>query len=105
MVLSKRERVIRTLERDDEPDIIPIQTLGFERTGSSYQEYLESDEYKENETTIKNNYSKEDFRWAGNITELRFWKFLTRMATSVTSGSAMRSRARASSICIYPSFP
>ena len=73
MVLSKRERVIRTLERDDEPDIIPIHYLGFERTGSSYQEFLESDEYKENETYIENSFSKEEYRWPGNITELRFW--------------------------------
>ncbi|MHA2471979.1 MAG: hypothetical protein ACXAES_01960 [Promethearchaeota archaeon] len=27
MTLSKRERVIRALERDDEPDKIPIQYL------------------------------------------------------------------------------
>ncbi|MHA1915170.1 MAG: uroporphyrinogen decarboxylase family protein [Promethearchaeota archaeon] len=73
MALSKRERVIRTLERDEEPDMIPIHYLGFERTGTSYQEFLDSQEYKENETHIKNNYSKEDYRWAGNITELRFW--------------------------------
>ncbi|MHA2399587.1 MAG: uroporphyrinogen decarboxylase family protein [Promethearchaeota archaeon] len=73
MTLSKRERVIRALERDDEPDKIPIQYLGFERTGSSYQEFLESDEYKENETFVENSFSKEDFRWPGNITELRFW--------------------------------
>ncbi len=37
MVLSKRERVIRTLELDDEPDMVPIHFLGFEKTGESYQ--------------------------------------------------------------------
>ena len=30
MVLSKRERVIRTLELDDEPDMVPIHNMGFE---------------------------------------------------------------------------
>ncbi len=73
MVFSKRERVIRALERDDELDMVPIHYLGFERTGTAYQQYLESDEYKENHTYIKNNYSKEKYRWAGDITELRFW--------------------------------
>ena len=47
MVLSKRERVIRTLELNDEPDMIPIHYLGFERTGTSYGIFLESAEYKE----------------------------------------------------------
>ncbi|MHA1987855.1 MAG: uroporphyrinogen decarboxylase family protein [Promethearchaeota archaeon] len=73
MVLSKRERVIRALERDDEPDIIPIHTLGFEPTGTSYQHYIESDEFRECSMYIENDYSKEDYRWGGNITELRFW--------------------------------
>lgn len=73
MALSKRERVIRALERDDEPDMIPIHTLGFERTGTSYQWYLESEEFKKNEIFIEGDYSKEDYRWPGNITELRFW--------------------------------
>jgi len=73
MVLSKRERVIRALERDNEPDLIPIHYLGFERTGTAYQQFLESKEYKANETYVENNFSREDYRWAGNITELRFW--------------------------------
>ena len=73
MGLSKRERVIRTLERDDEPDKIPIYYNGFERTGTSYQHFIESDEFKENTTYIENNYSREEYSWAGNITELRFW--------------------------------
>ena len=73
MVLSKRERVIRALERDDEPDMIPIHYLGFERTSTAYQQFLESDEFKENKTFIKNSFSREDYRWAGDITELRFW--------------------------------
>jgi len=73
MVLSKRERVIRALERDNEPDLIPIHYLGFERTGTAYQQFLGSKEYKANETYVENNFSREDYRWAGNITELRFW--------------------------------
>ncbi|MHA2006150.1 MAG: uroporphyrinogen decarboxylase family protein [Promethearchaeota archaeon] len=73
MVLSKRERVIRTLERDDEPDKVPIHYLGFEPTGTSYEIFLESDEYNENKIYIENNYSKEIYRWAGDITEQRFW--------------------------------
>ncbi len=35
MVLSKRERVIRALSCE-EPDIVPIHYLGFERTGTAY---------------------------------------------------------------------
>lgn len=73
MVLSKRERVIRALERDDEPDKIPIYYDGFERTGTSYQYFIESAEFKENNTYIENSYSREEYRWAGNISELRFW--------------------------------
>lgn len=73
MVLSKRERVIRTLEHDDEPDIIPIYTLGFERTGTTYQHFLETDEYQQFKVYIENDFSKEDYRWAGDITEPRFW--------------------------------
>ena len=73
MVLSKRERVIRTLELDDEPDVVPIHTLGFERTAKSYQDFQISDEFSKNETFIKNSYSKVKYNWAGSITELRFW--------------------------------
>ena len=45
MVLSKRERVIRTLELE-EPDMVPIHYLGFETTGISNQYFEKSDEYK-----------------------------------------------------------
>ncbi len=67
MVLSKRERVIRTLELDDEPDMVPIHSLGFEPTGTSNQCFLKSDEKKELETIVK--FSKRTL----NITEQRFW--------------------------------
>ncbi len=72
MVLSKRERVIRTLELE-EPDMIPIHYLGFERTGISYQYFRESDEYEKYRTYIENDFSKLKYQWAGSITELRFW--------------------------------
>lgn len=73
MVLSKRERVIRTLERDGEPDIIPIYYQGFEPTSTAYQYFLKSDKYKELKTFIKNDFSQIKYRSAGDITELRFW--------------------------------
>jgi len=73
MVLSKRERVIRTLELDDEPDIIPIHTLGFEKTGTAYREFLKSDEYEKNKKLIKNKYKRSKNNWVGDITEQRFW--------------------------------
>ncbi|MHA1490251.1 MAG: uroporphyrinogen decarboxylase family protein [Promethearchaeota archaeon] len=69
MVLSKRERVIRTLELDDEPDLIPIHTLGFEYTGTAYQVYAKSDERKESITRVKNEFNKKKYI----ITEQRFW--------------------------------
>ena len=44
MTLSKRERVIRTLELDGEPDMVPIHYFGFEQTGRSFQSFKESGE-------------------------------------------------------------
>lgn len=73
MVLSKRERVIRALERDDEPDIIPIQSLGFEKSSRSNQEFLQSDEYKDHETHVKNSFSNKEYLSEWDITEQRFW--------------------------------
>lgn len=73
MTLSKRERVFRTLELDDEPDMIPIHNLGFEKTGTAYQSFLKSEEIKEYKTTIKNQFSRFKYVHAGDITELRFW--------------------------------
>ena len=69
MVLSKRERVIRALELNDEPDIVPIHNLGFEPTSASYQNFLQSEEIKELETKVKNDVLKRTF----DITEQRFW--------------------------------
>ena len=73
MVLSKRERVLRTLELDCEPDMIPIHVSGFEKSNSTYQTFLESKEHNANKTILKNNYSQSKNNWAGDITEIRFW--------------------------------
>ncbi len=72
MVLSKRERVIRTLELDGEPDMVPIHFLGFEKTGKTYQHFKKTNEYKENETYIKNSFSNKKYKWAGSLTQHRF---------------------------------
>jgi len=69
MVLSKRERVFRTLELDDEPDIVPIQNMGFERTGTSFQRFLKSDERRNCRSQVKHKFSKVKYF----ITEQRFW--------------------------------
>ena len=73
MKLSKRERVIRTLELDDKIDMLPVHYLGFELTTSSYQNFLKTDEYNKYKTFIENDFSKVKYCWAGDITELRFW--------------------------------
>jgi len=72
MNLSKRERVIRTLELDDNVDMLPIHYLGFEKTSISYQNFLKTDEYNKLYTFIENNYSRAKYCWAGDITDLRF---------------------------------
>ena len=58
MKLSKRERVIRTLELDDNIDMLPIHYLGFEKTGKSYQDYLKTPEYENYYTKIENDFSR-----------------------------------------------
>ncbi|MHA1914579.1 MAG: uroporphyrinogen decarboxylase family protein [Promethearchaeota archaeon] len=73
MNLSKRERVIRTLELDDNIDMLPVHYLGFEKSASSYQMFLKSDEYEKHKTILGHNFSKVKYCWAGDITELRFW--------------------------------
>lgn len=73
MKLSKRERVIRTLELDDNIDKLPIHYLGFEKTGQSYQTFLKTPEYEKFYTKIENDFSKIKYCWAGDITELRYW--------------------------------
>jgi len=76
MGLSKRERVIRTLELE-EPDMIPIHYLGFEATGISNQYFKNSDEYKKIRAGIESEVLEMKFNvlmaTTGSITELRFW--------------------------------
>ena len=73
MKLSKRERVIRTLELDDNIDMLPVHYLGFEKSASSYQSFLKTDEYNKYKTIVENDFSKVKYCWAGDITDLRFW--------------------------------
>ncbi|MHA1915568.1 MAG: uroporphyrinogen decarboxylase family protein [Promethearchaeota archaeon] len=76
MVLSKRERVIRTLELE-EPDMIPIHYLGFETTGISNQYFIKSNEFKKISAEIEDEVLEMKFKvlmgTTGSITELRFW--------------------------------
>ena len=76
MVLSKRERVIKTLELE-EPDMVPIQYLGFEHTGISNQYFLKSDEFKTIKASIEEDVLKIKLNsinyQTGSITELSFW--------------------------------
>ena len=69
MVLSKRERVIRTLELDDEPDVVPIQNMGFERTLIPFQKFQQSEEKKASTKEVINKFT--NIRYS--ITEMRFW--------------------------------
>ena len=68
MVLTKRERVIRTLELE-EPDLIPIHTFGFEQTGTSFQAFKQSEEYIKYHSWVKSNLSKVKYY----LTQYRFW--------------------------------
>ncbi|MHA2038123.1 MAG: uroporphyrinogen decarboxylase family protein [Promethearchaeota archaeon] len=76
MVLSKRERVLRTLELE-EPDMIPIHNLGFETSGISNQYFKNSDDYKKLRAGIEEDLLTMNFNvligTTGSITELRFW--------------------------------
>ncbi|MHA1340167.1 MAG: uroporphyrinogen decarboxylase family protein [Promethearchaeota archaeon] len=60
--MNKRERVFKTLELE-EPDKCPIFHLGFEKTGSAYLTFAESDIAEELFVLHP----------AGDITEQRFW--------------------------------
>jgi hypothetical protein len=61
--MKKRERVLKTLELEGEPDMCPINYLGFETTGTAYQHFINSDEIDEYVTIIPE---------AGDITQQRF---------------------------------
>ncbi|MFX0073191.1 MAG: uroporphyrinogen decarboxylase family protein [Candidatus Hermodarchaeota archaeon] len=68
MVLSKRERVIRTFEHE-EPDMVPIHNMGFEHTSKVFQEFLQSKERENFITKVENKFSNIKYL----ITEQRFW--------------------------------
>ena len=59
---KKRNRVLTTLQLE-EPDKIPIHNLGFERTGTAYQYFIETDDI-DNYVTFKS---------MGDLTEIKFW--------------------------------
>jgi hypothetical protein len=69
MSLSKRERVFRTVELDGEPDIVPIFTLGFERTSKTFLDYQNSEESKDSVSWVQSKVTKLKYY----ITEQRFW--------------------------------
>jgi len=69
MSLSKRERVFRTVELDGEPDIVPIFTLGFERTSKTFLDYQNSEESKDSVSWVQSQVTKLKYY----ITEQRFW--------------------------------
>jgi uroporphyrinogen-III decarboxylase len=62
--VNHRDRVLNALQHK-EPDVVPIYSLGFEQSCSTYQQFLRSTEYKANAKTLPG---------AGDITEQRFWK-------------------------------
>ena len=53
MTLSKRERAIRFLELDDEPDKCPIFTFGFETSGWGMEQYYASEGGAGSDTLVK----------------------------------------------------
>ncbi len=69
MVLSKRERVLRTVKLEGEPDVVPIFTLGFERTSKTFLDYQNSDERKNCLSWVQSKATKLKYY----ITEQRFW--------------------------------
>jgi hypothetical protein len=69
MLLTKRERVFRTLELDEEPDMVPIHNMGFERTSDSFHQFQNSKERKEAELAVQCKITKIKYL----ITEQRFW--------------------------------
>ncbi|MBD3255835.1 MAG: hypothetical protein GF383_12130, partial [Candidatus Lokiarchaeota archaeon] len=69
MVLSKKERVLRTLELDGEPDMVPIFNMGFEPTGKAFLDFQSSKEKSKYDGFVKSKISKMKYY----ITEQRFW--------------------------------
>lgn len=73
MKLSKRERVLCALELQEEPDKIPIHNAGFEKTASSYQVFLKSEEYLEHHNSIKANIKRRFGLTEEGLAEIKFW--------------------------------
>lgn len=69
MTLSKRERVLKTLQLDGEPDKVPIHYFGFEQTGTSFQAFNNSKEKEKFTSFVRNNHTNKKHY----ITEQRFW--------------------------------
>ncbi|NVM18838.1 MAG: hypothetical protein HWN80_14070 [Candidatus Lokiarchaeota archaeon] len=69
MILSKRERVFRTLELDGEPDMVPVHYFGFEQTGSSFQSFKQSGELDKYHSYVEDKVANIKYY----ITEQRFW--------------------------------
>ncbi|HME54517.1 MAG TPA: uroporphyrinogen decarboxylase family protein [Candidatus Lokiarchaeia archaeon] len=61
--MNHRDRVLKALQHE-EPDLVPIYSLGFEPTCTTYQQFMKSNEFKVNATNIPG---------VGDITEQRFW--------------------------------
>ena len=61
--MNKRERVLKALHLE-EPDLVPIYSLGFEPSCTGYQAFLKSPEFKQYELKLPE---------VGDITEQRFW--------------------------------
>ncbi|MHA1820130.1 MAG: hypothetical protein ACTSVC_06635, partial [Promethearchaeota archaeon] len=61
--MNKRERVLKTLELE-EPDKVPIHNLGFEKTGTAFLEFADSDEAEKSCVILDD---------VGDITEQVFW--------------------------------
>lgn len=77
MTLSKRERMLKFLELDDEPDKCPVFTYGFEVAGYGYKQYIESEWYKNNYNAPESiNWGPEKFkrRTSYVITIAKFFK-------------------------------
>jgi uroporphyrinogen decarboxylase-like protein len=62
-MINKRELILKTLDFE-ETEIIPVHNFGFEKTGTAYQIFAESDEADDKYTMVPH---------AGDITESVFW--------------------------------
>jgi hypothetical protein len=61
--MNKRERVLKTLQLE-EPDIIPIHSLGYESAAGGYRDFINSNEYSQYEKNLLG---------IGDITEVLWW--------------------------------